>query len=165
VTTLAKEHHLNLLPPADLAGDIERLQEDLQKERDRNLRTLADFKNYRRRIVRDGNKLAEGGKREIILALLEIVDDMEKALQCASDEEEPFVQGVRIIHKKLLALLEMQGVLSFESVGTLFNHDLHEAVAMADNAESETGTVVDELCRGYLWKNELLRAAQVRVAE
>jgi molecular chaperone GrpE len=160
-----KEHDPNLLPPADWEGEIERLQEGLRIERDRTLRTLADFKNYRRRIERDGSKLAEEGKRGIILPLLDIVDDLEKALKWTNDAEQPFVKGVRIIHQKFLSLLEAQGVFPFESVGKPFNHDLHEAVAMAKRAASESGTVVDELRRGYLWNDELLRPAQVRVAE
>jgi len=158
------ENEQNLLPPADLTVEIQRLQEELMNERDRNLRTLADFKNYRRRIERDGNKLAEEGKRVMLLPLLDIIDDMEKALQYTNDAEQPLVKGMRIIHKKLLALLETHGVLPFESAGALFNHDLHEAVAMAKDEGSEPGTVVDELRRGYLWNNELLRTAQVRVA-
>lgn len=164
MAALVQEHGLNLLPPADWVAEIQRLQEELINERDRNLRTLADFKNYRRRVERDGSKLAEEGKRGIILPLLDIIDDMEKALQWASDEEEPFVKGVRIIHQKFLALLETHGVLPFVSVGTQFNHNLHEAVAMAKHEGSEPGTVVDELRRGYLWNNELLRHAQVRVS-
>jgi molecular chaperone GrpE len=159
------ENEQNLLPPADWASEIQRLQEELENERDRNLRTLADFKNYRRRIERDGSKLTEEGKRGIILPLLGIVDDMEKAMQWTSDAEQPVVKGVRNIHKKLLTLLESYGVLPFESVGTPFNHNMHEAVAMAKHKGSEPGTVIDELRRGYLWNNELLRAAQVRVAE
>ena len=164
MATLVSENYQNLLPQADLAGEIERLHDDLRVERDRNLRTLADFKNYRRRIERDGNKLAEDGKREIILPLLDIIDDMEKAFKWTSDAEQPVVKGVRIIHQKLLALLETHGVLPFESAGTLFNPDLHEAVAMTEHEDCEPGTVVDELRRGYLWNNSLLRPAQVRVA-
>jgi Molecular chaperone GrpE (heat shock protein) len=159
-----RENEQNLLPPADWAAEIQRLQEQLINERDRNLRTLADFKNYRRRIERDGNKIAEESKRRMMLPLLDIIDDMEKALQCANDTEQPFVKGLQIIYQKLLALLETYGVFPFESVGTPFNHDLHEAVAMAKHKGSEPGTVIDELRRGYLWNNELLRAAQVRVA-
>jgi len=155
----------NLLPPADFAAELQRLQEELLNERDRNLRTLADFKNYRRRIERDGNKIAEEGKRGMILPLLDIIDDLEKALQSAKGTEKPFVKGVRIIHQKFLALLEMHGVLPFVSVGTPFDHNLHEAVAMAKLEGGEPGTVVDELRRGYLWNNELLRHAQVRVSE
>jgi molecular chaperone GrpE len=158
------ESEHNLLPPADWAGEIERLQEGVRIERDRNLRTLADFKNYRRRVERDGSKLAEEGKRGIILPLLDIIDDMEKAMQWTSDAEQPVVKGVRIIHQKCLALLETHGVLPFDSVGTPFNPNLHEAVAMANAEGSVPGTVVDELRRGYLLNNELLRPAQVRVA-
>jgi molecular chaperone GrpE len=164
MATLAQEREHNLLPPADLEGDIERLQESLRIERDRTLRTLADFKNYRRRIERDGNKLAEEGKRGIILPLLDIIDDLEKALKSANDAEQPAMKGVRIIHQKFLALLETHGVLPFESAGLPFNHNLHEAVAMAKQRGIESGTIVDELRRGYLWNNELLRVAQVRVA-
>ncbi len=159
------ENEQNLLPPADWAAEIQKLQEGLLLERDRNLRTLADFKNYRRRIERDGNKIADDGKREILLPLLDIIDDMEKALQSAHGTEQPFVKGMRIIHKKFLSLLEKHGVLPFVSVGAPFDHTLHEAVALAKNKSGEPGTIVDELRRGYLWKNELLRHAQVRVAE
>ena len=158
------ENEQNLLPPADLAAEIQRLQEELIRERDRNLRTLADFKNYRRRIERDGNKIAEEGKRGMLLPLLGIIDDMEKALQCANDTEQPLVKGVQIIYQKLLVLLQTYGVLPFDSVCTPFNHYLHDAVATAKHKGSEPGTVIDELRRGYLWNNELLRAAQVRVA-
>jgi molecular chaperone GrpE len=158
-----KEHNQNLLPPADLEGEIERLQELLITERDRNLRTLADFKNYRRRVERDGNKLAEEGKRSIIVHLLDIVDDLEKAMQSTGNAQQPVVQGVRIIHKKLLALLESHGVHPFESTGTPFNHDIHEAVAIAEHKSLQPGTVIDVLRRGYLWNNQLLRPAQVRV--
>jgi len=69
-----------LLPPADSGGEIGKLREELHNERDRHMRTLADFDNYRRRIERDGNKIGEEGKRAILLSLLDIVDDMEKAL-------------------------------------------------------------------------------------
>ena len=87
-----------------------------------------------------------------------------RSLQCANDAEQPLVKGVEIIYQKLLALLETNGALPFESVGTPFDHTLHEAVAMAKHKGRKPGTVIDELRRGYLWNNELLRAAQVRVA-
>ncbi len=159
-----REYEKNLLPPADLAGEIERLQESLRVERDKNLRTLADFKNYRRRLERDGNKLAEEGRRGIILQLLDIADDMEKAMKWASDEEHPFEQGVRNIHQKFLAMLDAQGVTPFVSVGVQFDHNVHDAVAVAPHNGRVPGIVIDELRRGYRWNNELLRPAQVRVA-
>jgi molecular chaperone GrpE len=154
----------HLLPPADLAGELEGLREQLRQERDAHLRTLADFKNYRRRIERESNKLAESGKREIILPLLSIVDDLERSLQWANDEGQPLADGVRLIYQKLLALLEHQGVRPFESKGSMFTPELHDAVAVSKDANVKSGTIVEELRRGYLWKNELLRPAQVRVA-
>jgi molecular chaperone GrpE len=159
------ENDQSLLPPADLATEIQGLQEELLNERDRHLRSLADFKNYRRRTEQDMDKLAEEGKRSLLLGLLEVIDDIENALQYINDADQPFAKGLRNIHKKFLTLLEVQGVIPFESLGNLFNHNLHEAVAMVKNEGGEQGVVVDDLRRGYLWKNELLRPAQVRVAE
>lgn len=159
------ENEQSLLPETDLAAEIQRLQEELKNERDRNLRTLADFKNYRRRIEREGSKIAEERIKEMILVLLEIMDDMEKLLQYANDTRKTSLKGVQIIHKKFLALLETHEVFPFESVGATFDHNLHDAVALAKNEESKPGTIVDELRRGYIWNNELLRAAQVRVSE
>jgi molecular chaperone GrpE len=111
----------------------------------------------------DGNKLAREGRREIILRLLDIMDDMEKALRWSGNETDPLTEGIRLIHHKPLAVLKAQGVVPFESVGTPFDHDRHEAVAMVALKGKKPGTVVDELRQGYLWNNELLRAAQVRV--
>ena len=160
-----KEDNQNLLPPASLARQIDQLRDDLRNEQDRNLRTLADFTNYRRRIERDGNKLAEEGKREVLRSLLSIVDDLDNALRWTSHGEQALVNGVQIIHKKVVALLEAYGVRSFESVGKPFTPDLHEAVAMTRRTNVEPGTVVEVLRQGYLWKDELLRPAQVKVAE
>jgi molecular chaperone GrpE len=165
MATQRKANEYHPLPPADLAADIDKLKEDLIAERDRHLRTLADFTNYRRRIERDGNKLAEEGKRPFILSLLNIIDDIEKALKWASKDERPLADGVKMIHQKILTLLEKENVHPIESIGKMFDPEIHHAVGMVKRKGVERGTIVDELCRGYLWKNKLLRAAQVRIAE
>ena len=165
MVTFAQENEQNLRLPADLAGEIERLQDDLRDEHDRYMGMLADFKNYRRRIEREGEKLAEAGKREVIVPLLSVNDDLERTLQWASDGEQPLVKSTRLIYKKLLALLETQDVRPFDSVGKRFTPDLHEAVAVVDDEDVEPGTIVEDMRRGYLWKNELLRPAQVCVAK
>jgi molecular chaperone GrpE len=163
--TFTRENEQNRLPPTDPAGELERVRAELRDEHDRYMRMSADFKNYRRRIEREGEKFAAGGKREVIVPLLSVLDDLEKALQWASDgEEQPLVQSMRLIYKKLLALLETQDVRPFDSVGKRFTPDLHEAIAVVDDEDVESGTIVDDLRRGYLWKNELLRPTQVRVA-
>lgn len=153
----------NLLQPANLDKDINELREQLDQERDRHLRALADFKNYRRHVEREGNKAAEAGKREIILQLLDVIDDFERTLQWTNNIDQQSMEGVRIIYRKLLSLLENQGVRPFDSVGKLFTPDLHEAVAVTKGEDLEPGTIIEDLRRGYLWNNELLRPAQVRV--
>ena len=156
--------HQNLLQPGDLNRDIDGLREQLDQERDRHLRTLADFKNYRRRVEREGNKVADAGKREIILPLLGVIDDLERAMRWTNAADRLSTEGLRIVHHKLLALLENQGVRPFESVGKLFIPDLHEAISVTEDADVEPGTIIEDLRRGYLWNDELLRPAQVRVA-
>lgn len=155
----------NLLPAADLTAEIERLKEQLTQDRDRHLRTLADFKNYKRHAENEGKRLADSGKREIMLPLLDIVDDLERSLDRAEEEEGPLAEGIRLIHRKLLALLEAQGVRPFESNGKMFTPELHEAVATSKARKVAPGTIVAEFRRGYLWQDKLLRPAQVRVAE
>ena len=155
----------NLLPSADLAGELEQLQEQLREAGDRHLRALADFKNYRRHAERESHNLVKAGKREILLPLLVVVDDVERSLQWTSDEARPLADGVRLIHQELLALLAKEGVRPFDSVGRRFTHELHEAVGVAKSAGVAPGSIVDEVRRGYMWNDELLRPAQVRVAE
>ena len=74
------EREQNLLPPSDLEAEIQRLQEEVIDEREKHVRTLADFKNYRRRIERDGSKIVEENTRGLFLPLFDIIDDIEKAL-------------------------------------------------------------------------------------
>ena len=156
------ENEMNLLPPADLGAEIMILQEELLNERERNLRTIADFMNYRRRIERDGNRIAIEDKKELLLSLLDISGDMEKS---QNEQNNTDKNSVKEIHKKLLTLLEKHGVVAFESIGQPYNHNLHEAVAAVNQEGIAPGIVVGEVSRGYLWNNSLLCAAKVRVAE
>ncbi len=163
--TAPGEERRNLLGAADLARDNEELREQVQQEREKTLRVLADFTNYRRRMEREGNRAAEAGKREIILPLLDIVDDLERALKWAGREGEPFSDGVRLSYQKLLALLKAQAVVPFDSVGKQFTPELHDAVAVSRKGRASPGTILEEVRRGYLWNDQLLRPAQVRVAD
>lgn len=106
MTADSQQHNQNLLPPADWVVEIERLHDELADEKDRNLRTLPDFKNYRRRMEYDGSKLAEEGKSRILRSPLDAIDGMEKALQFANDANQPIVKGMEIIPQKSLALLK-----------------------------------------------------------
>jgi molecular chaperone GrpE len=146
-------------------SEVERLKEEVRHEHEMYLRALADFDNYRRRIERERGETARTGKREIILALLEVLDDFDRAVQQTSDASSPLSVGVQILHRKLLGLLEAQGVTPFQSLGQPFRPELHEAIASVQRDKDESGIVVDEVQRGYRWGDEVLRPARVRVAQ
>jgi len=144
--------------------EVERLRDELGRERDMRLRTLADFDNFRKRVEREREGAAMTGKRDIVLALLEVMDDFDRALAHAEESPESIVKGMRAVRKRLAGVLEAQGVTPFESAGQQFDPTLHEAIGTVESDEGESGAVLDELSRGYRWGEKLLRPARVRVA-
>jgi molecular chaperone GrpE len=153
-------------PPAssDEAG-VEALRAELQQVHDRYLRTRADFENYRRRVERDRELAARQGKRELLKALVDLADGFDRALAHVDESPDSVAAGLHGMQRRLSSLLEAEGVKSFESVGQPFDPTRHEAMATVRDGGDKPGTVVDEAGRGYLWKDELLRPARVRVAE
>jgi molecular chaperone GrpE len=147
-----------------LQAENARLKEALRREHEIYLRSLADFDNFRRHVERDRASMAQAGKREMVLSLLDVLDDFERALEHVDDAPAPVSAGLVAIHRRLAGVLEAQGVIPFESVGQPFDPALHEAVGSVESDEQEPGAVLDELRRGYLWGDELLRPARVRVA-
>jgi molecular chaperone GrpE len=150
---------------ADSTGEVERLREELRQEHDSLLRSLADFDNYRRRVERDRLSAARSGKREMIFQLLDVMDDFDRALGHLGDAPAAVSQGVRALHRKILGVLEAQGVTPFDSAGESFDPHLHEALGTIKKDDVESGAVAEELQRGYRWGDEVLRPARVRVAE
>lgn len=144
--------------------EIRQLKENVRQEHELYLRALADFDNYRRRIEREQSSAASSGKREIILALLEVLDGFDLALQHAEDTPLPLYEGIRAIYRRLLSLLEQQKVEPIRSLGEAFDPRIHEAVDSLPSDQYEPGTVIEEVRRGYRRGDELLRPARVRVA-
>jgi molecular chaperone GrpE len=145
-------------------AEIERLKKELDREHEMYLRALADFDNYRRRIERERASAARSGKRNLVLSLLEVVDNFELAFQHTSEAPKTLSDGLRAIQRKLLTLLEEEGVKRFTSLGQPFNPELHEAIGVIEDHEDESGLIIDELQSGYRWGDEILRPARVRVA-
>ncbi|HEX2228893.1 MAG TPA: nucleotide exchange factor GrpE, partial [Candidatus Binatia bacterium] len=130
-----------------------------------HLRALADYDNYRRRVERERSSAAREGKREIILPLLDVLDDFDRALEHMAGAPAPFVEGFQAVRRKVLGLLASHGVTPLSSVGEMFNPELHDAVGTVDSEEVEPNTVAEELQRGYRWGDGVLRPARVRVAQ
>ena len=146
-------------------AEIERLKEELGREHDMYLRALADYDNYRRRVERERVTAARSGKREIMLQLLEVLDGFDRALRHVGNAPSSVSEGLQLLQRKLLSVLEAQGVTPLESLGETFNPELHDAIGTVQSEELRPGTVADEVQRGYRWGDDLLRPARVRVAQ
>jgi molecular chaperone GrpE len=144
--------------------EITQLREQVRQEHGLYLRALADFDNYRRRIDREQANVALSGKREIILALLDVLDGFELALKHTEDAPSSLSEGIKAIYRRLLTLLEQQKVEPIRSLGEAFDPRIHEAIDSAPSEQHQPGTVIEEIQRGYRRGDELLRPARVRVA-
>lgn len=128
------------------------------------LRALADFDNYRKRVERERESAAQAGKRQLVMSLLEVMDNFERALDHTRESPEAVAEGLRAIYRRLLSVLEAEGITSFESVGESFDPALHEAIGTVAS-DQPSGRILDELSRGWRWGDQILRPARVRVAE
>ena len=142
----------------------------LQKERDaykeQFLRAVADFDNYRKRIERERRELSEYAASDVLLELLPIIDNFERALQApATGDTEAFKRGIELIHKQMLDLLRKRGVTHIDAQGADFDPNVHQAVIHEPSDEHREGEVMEELQRGYKLGDRLLRPAMVKVAK
>jgi molecular chaperone GrpE len=143
---------------------------DTERQRDESynllLRTRADFDNYRKRVDRERQEWAGAAAADFIRDLLPLVDDLERALATeASPEGEPYRRGVELIHRQLVEMLRKRGVRPIEALGADFDPHVHQAVVHEHVPGRRDGEVVEELRRGYMLGDRLLRPAMVKVAK
>ena len=150
--------------PTEMSEDeVLRLKDELAAERDRRLRLLAEFDNYRRRTNEERAFAEEAGKREILLQLLDVMDDFDRALLHVGTAPDAVANGLKLIQQRLSDVLHSNGVTSFDSEGQPFDPTIHEAMTMIDGDGGESGTVYAEARRGYFMNGKLLRPALVAV--
>jgi len=136
---------------------------ELEEEKNRHLRTLADFDNYRKRMDREISSLSARGKRDMAGDLLSVLDNLERAMGQVRDDR--VIQGLRLVYQQLLDTLRRHGLEPVESLGQPFDPGQHEGIGYIENAGCPPDHVAEELCRGYRFGEELLRPATVRVAK
>ena len=149
--------------------DLQRVLEQTREQSDEHLRglqrTAADFANYRRRVDEDREGLAQFTNAILIGKLLSVLDDFDRALANVPIEtHEGWVDGVRLVERKLRGLLENEGVTQIEALGKPFDPNLHEAVAQDASTDLRQGQVVRVLSAGYTFHDRVLRPATVVVA-
>ena len=146
-------------PATDLAG----LQAELAELRDRSVRTLADFDNYRKRVARERHEETRYAVTDLAQDILAVVDNLERALGSEGSVED-LKQGVDMIYRQLQSTLSRHGIRRVVALGELFDPSVHEAVMRIEDAEVDEPTVRDELQSGYTLHERLLRPSMVKVA-
>jgi len=151
--------------------DIKSLLEQTEKEKqdlyDRLLRSTADFDNFRKRVSREKDELIRYGNEKLARELLPVVDNFERALQQAenSPDNKALREGIEMILKQFITVLDKFGVKYFTSVGQPFDPNKHEAMVHQESCEHEENAVISEFQKGYYLHDKLLRPAMVVVAK
>lgn len=144
-------------------GDTDKVQElgeKLAALNDKYLRLYSEYENYRKRTCLEKADLLINGSRDMMKAILPVVDDFERALSASANEE-----GVQLIYNKMMKILEQKGLKVMEVKGVKFDENLHEAITRIPAVEeSQKGTVVDVVENGYYLNDKVLRYAKVVVA-
>jgi molecular chaperone GrpE len=151
------------------AQELERELEATRERADEHMRqwqrAAADFSNYRRRTEEERSAMTQISNAVLLSKLLTVVDDFDRALATVPDEvHEGWVDGVRLVERKLRNVLESEGVTPIEALGQPFDPNLHEAVVHEDTTAYPDNQVIEEVQRGYRLHDRVLRPALVRVA-
>ncbi len=147
---------------------IEKLKEEIQEQKDKYLRLFADFDNYKRRNARERIELTQTAGREIISSLLDVLDDSERSEKVLDTAADIAVvkDGVKLVFQKLRSVLEQKGLKPMESIGKDFDADLHEAITeIPAPTKEQEGKVLDEVQKGYLLGDKIIRYAKVVVGK
>ena len=146
----------------------ENLAKQLEELKDKYLRTVAEFENFKRRTLKEKTELILNGGEKTITAILPIIDDMERAIENAHKQAcvDAVEEGWELIYKKLLSTLEGMGVRKIEVDGKDFDVDFHEAVAMVPGmGDDKKGKIIDCVQTGYTLNDKVIRHAKVAVGQ
>lgn len=143
------------------------LKEKIGELEDRVKRQMAEFENFRKRTDKEKTAMFETGAKSVVEKILPVVDNFERGLASVTEEDKnsPFSEGMLMIYKQLMTELEGIGVKPIEAVGAQFDPALHNAVMQVENDELETGTVAQELQRGYTYRDSVVRHSMVAVVQ
>jgi molecular chaperone GrpE len=157
-------------PSAQLQADINTAKAEIAEWQDRFLRKAAEFENYRKRTEKEKMEAMMLAKSSVLMEFLPVLDACERALKSFSDAQtnsvglQQYQEGVELLYKQVLDAIARTGVVPMETEGKPFDPHLHEALSREETSDLEENTVVRELRRGYLFREKLLRPAQVIVA-
>ena len=131
------------------------------------MRQMAEFENFRKRSEKEKSAMFETGAKSVIEKILPVVDNFERGLATVPEDEKdaPFVDGMNKVYRQLVTELENLGVKPIEAVGKEFDPNFHNAVMQVENDELEPGTVAQELLKGYMYRDTVVRHSMVAVVQ
>lgn len=148
--------------------EIEKLQNDLADMKDKHIRLQAEFDNFRKRTLKEKMELMKSGGESVLMNIIPVIDDLERALAAFSDveDENPLKQGVTLIYNKFQEFLKQNGIKEIEAKEKDFDTDLHEAITKIPAPTEELkGKVVDVIQKGYQLHEKVIRFAKVVIGE
>ncbi|MGD8628590.1 MAG: nucleotide exchange factor GrpE [bacterium] len=150
-----------------VSEELDRVQTELEETKDKFLRGLADFDNYRKRVARERAQLTRCANEDLIKQLLDVVDNIERALKAASDTDdlEGFKKGIELIYEHLKGVLTKEGLCPIVCLGEPFDPNYHEAVMALEKEGHESDRVVEEIQKGYLLDGRVIRPSKVVVSK
>ena len=140
------------------------LQAELDEQKDRYLRLLADYDNYRRRTQKEKSELSIQVTQDLIADLLPVVDNFERALAATGQDADSIRAGVEMVNRQFVSILEQNGLEAINTEDTQFDPNFHQAVMREENTEKPDGTILQELQKGYMVKGKTIRPSMVKVS-
>ena len=153
---------------SDEKDPLETALDEIEQLKDKYLRSVAEFDNYRKRTLKEKAELILNGGEKAVQAILPVIDDMERALENGEKTDDPAVlrEGMELIYQKFMKALESLGVKKIETEDADFDTDMHEAVAMVPGmGDDKKGKVIDCLQTGYQLNDNVIRHAKVAVGQ
>ena len=141
--------------------------EQIEELNDRLKRQMAEFENFRKRSEKEKSQMFDMGAKTIVEKILPVIDNFERGLAAVPDDkkDDPFITGMDKVYKQLMQEFDSIGVKAIEAVGEEFNPELHNAVMQVESEEYEPGVVAQELQKGYMYKDTVVRHSMVAVAK
>ena len=177
--TISTENtEMNINADADIPGNthlsnpeeqdvIQKLQAEVEEQKDKYLRLFAEFDNYKRRNAKEKIELIQTAGKDVIISLLEVMDDCDRAEKQLTESEDIAAQkqGVQLVFNKLRNTLQARGLSAMESIATDFDVEKHEAMTEIEVPEQQKGKVIDVVEKGYYLNNKIIRFAKVVVGK
>ncbi|MDZ4785922.1 MAG: nucleotide exchange factor GrpE [bacterium] len=145
-------------------SELEKARSEAKDSYEKYLRALADFDNYKKRVIKERSDLIKYGGEQIIVDLLEVIDNFERASLARESDAGQLRIGMEMIHKSFLDVLSKNGVRSDSAVGKNFDPQFYQALSQVASPDVKPGTIVSELKKAYFYKDKLIRVGQVVVA-